>query len=106
MIHAFSANFTLANEYTKLGLHLSFGGSVTNERAKKLRKAVQGIDDKWLLCETDAPDMTPNPPRTGRNEPSYLQDIIEVIADLRGQTTKEIAILTSQNAKQLFDIMD
>ena len=76
-------------------------------RGKELRKLVMNIPNNRLLIETDAPYLIPknlNPkPKTNRNEPMYLKNILLDIADLRMQDANELAKATTQNFTKLFN---
>ncbi|HAA57979.1 MAG TPA: hypothetical protein DCE42_24655 [Myxococcales bacterium] len=105
-IHAFSASIEIAREYVKLGMSLSFGGAVTRPHAKRARTAAYEIPGEMLLCETDAPDMTPPGFPHRRNEPTSLPLVLQSIAELREIPLEEAVALTSQNTKHLFAIED
>lgn len=102
VIHAFSGSYEIAQEYVGLGFYLGVGGTITYERAQKTRAAVTKIPLDWLVLETDAPDMPLQGKQGQRNSPEYIPQIAQVLADLRGLTTQEIAGATSRNALRLF----
>ena len=54
------------------------------------------------MLETDCPYLSPQPHRGRRNEPAYLADTAQLIADLRGVALDEFAATTSANAERLF----
>ncbi|MBL6661917.1 MAG: TatD family hydrolase, partial [Flavobacteriaceae bacterium] len=56
------------------------------------------------VLETDAPYLAPVPYRGKRNESSYLPLILNKVAQCYGRTDLEIASMTTQNARQLFNI--
>jgi TatD DNase family protein len=55
-----------------------------------------------LLLETDSPDQPDAGIRGQRNEPARLANVLQVVADLRGETPAAIAAATSANAARLF----
>ena len=57
-----------------------------------------------LLLETDCPFLAPQPKRGKRNEPSYLQYTIPVLAELYKLTVEDIKRITSLSAMNLFGI--
>jgi TatD DNase family protein len=77
---------------------------VTFKNAKKPREIVKAIPDDYLLIETDAPYLSPEPFRGKRNEPSYLIHTARAIAEMRGITIEDLARITTLNAKRLFKI--
>jgi TatD DNase family protein len=64
----------------------------------------QKVPDDYLLMETDAPYLTPEPFRGKRNEPAYLVHTAQRIAELRGISLQDISRITSLNARRLFNI--
>ena len=57
---------------------------------------------EFLLLETDSPDQPLSTHRGARNEPAYLVEVLDVVANLRGVDTAEIAVATTRNAVELF----
>ncbi|GHT17820.1 putative metal-dependent hydrolase YabD [Planctomycetales bacterium] len=106
VIHAFSGEPEQALECVELGLSISFAGSVTYRNAKfsPLWEATKVVSADRLLIETDSPFMTPHPYRgkLQRNEPTMAAMVALRLAELRGQSVREIAEITTQNAKRIF----
>ena len=57
-----------------------------------------------VLLETDAPYLTPVPYRGKRNEPAYVLNVAEKLAEVYGLSLAAIAEKTTENAKQLFNL--
>jgi TatD DNase family protein len=57
-----------------------------------------------LLVETDSPYLAPVPHRGKSNEPQYVRDVAECLADLRGVTLDELAASTTDNFHRLFPL--
>ncbi len=104
VVHSFSGSEQQAAKLWELGFHLGIGGPVTYERAQRLRRIVAGMPIEWLLIETDSPDQPAALRRGGRNEPSYLIDVLATVAELRGEDADAIAAATTANARKLFAI--
>lgn len=104
VVHAFSGSPELAQQYWRRGFYLGIGGTITYERARKTRTAVQELPLEALLLETDAPDM-PLAGRQGeRNSPEYLPEIAKVLAELRGESLEKVAEVATANARALFKV--
>ena len=107
--HAFNGSQQQADEFIKLGFKLGFGGAVTYEAARQLRRLATTLPLDCLVMETDSPDIVPQWLYTtavqraagqpqGRNEPAELARIAETVATLRGITADELALATTANA--------
>ena len=104
IMHCFSGSFEFAEQCVKKGFYVALGGVVTFKNAKKVHEIAKGIPLDYLLLETDAPYLTPEPYRGKRNEPAYVKYAAEKIAKLRGLSFEEIAEATTKNARKVFNI--
>lgn len=104
VIHCFSGSYELAKEYVKRGFYIGVGGSLTFKNARKTVEVVEGIGLDHILIETDSPYLTPVPHRGKRNDSSYLEYVVQKIAEIKGISEDEVARITCQNAKLLFRI--
>jgi TatD DNase family protein len=102
VLHCFSGDLDMAERAMEMGLYISFSGVVTFKNARRILDIVRMIPDDYLLIETDAPYLAPEPFRGRRNEPSYIVHTAERIATIRGVNPDDIARITSLNAKRLF----
>ncbi|KAA6470869.1 TatD family hydrolase [Bacillus swezeyi] len=104
IMHCFTGSAEIAKDCINMNFYLSFGGAVTFKNAKKPKEVVKQIPNDRILIETDCPFLTPHPYRGKRNEPSYVKLVAEQIAELKGLTYEEVAVMTTENAKKLFGI--
>ncbi|MFT5734778.1 MAG: TatD DNase family protein, partial [Planctomycetota bacterium] len=109
VVHCFTDGPEEAEAYLDLGCYLGVTGWVTDQkRGDALRRAVALIPDDRLLIETDAPYLMPQTirpkPKSRRNEPMYLFQVAEAVAELRGQSVEEVAALSTANARRLFGL--
>jgi len=104
MIHSYSGSPEQAARLIDMGFYLGIGGSITYERASKLRSVVSKMPLTALLLETDAPDQPGQLHRNERNEPAWLTTTLRAIAKVRKEDIEYIAQQTTQNAKNLFGI--
>ncbi|MEI7620794.1 MAG: TatD family hydrolase [Candidatus Falkowbacteria bacterium] len=100
VIHCFSGDEKLAEEYRKLNLMISFTGLVTF--AKNWDEVIKNFPLEKMMIETDAPYMAPTPFRGKRNEPMYVKYVAEKMAQLKGINVKEVEEKTFENAKRVF----
>ncbi len=104
VLHCFSGNAQMADEAMSMGFSISIAGPVTFKKSSGLREIVRMVPDDYLLIETDAPYLSPEPFRGKRNEPYYLSHTAAYIAELRGISIDDVARITTLNAKRLFGI--
>ena len=83
--HAFNGSFEQARVYTDMGLHLGFGGTMTFERARQIRRLASDLPLSSVVIETDAPDIPPAWLNAGEHNYSHhLPRIAHTLAELRG----------------------
>jgi TatD DNase family protein len=104
IVHAFSGGIEEARRYLDLGFKLGFGGMLTFERSTKLRRLAAGLPLDALVLETDAPDLTVAAHRGSRNSPEYLPDVLQALAQVRGEDPSGIAAATTANARAVLGL--
>ena len=104
VIHSYSGSYQQAKQLIDQGFYLGFGGPVTYARATKLRGLVVDLPLEHLLIETDAPDHPDAVNHGQRNEPSWLKNIAQCIAELRNTSVDQVAEVTTRNCERLFKI--
>jgi TatD DNase family protein len=107
--HCFTGEGESLREYLEMGLWIGITGWICDERrGAHLHDVVSAIPDDRLLIETDAPYLLPRTiqpkPKTRRNEPAFLTEVLRVVAEARGQTEEHVAKITTDNAMQFFDL--
>lgn len=102
VVHSWSGSDEQARQLFTMGFHLGIGGTVTYERARRLRRTVAQMPLEFLLLETDAPDQPDAFRRGQRNEPAHLPTVLAAVAELRGESPGEVAAATVANARRLF----
>ena len=103
VIHSFSGSLETAKIYLKMGFALGVNGVITFKNAK-LKDVIKEIDLKYLLLETDSPYLTPEPFRGKTNYPGNVSLIADFICNLNDISREELAFITNQNIKRIFDI--
>ncbi len=95
-VHFFAGNWGIAERFIAIGFTLSFTGVITfaNSYDEVIRKAPL----ESIMAETDAPYVSPVPHRGKRNEPSYVQEVVKRIAELRGADLEEVRQALVNNA--------
>ena len=106
VIHCYSYSVEHAREYMNMGYYLGIGGVVTFQNAKRLKEVVEYAPLDYLLLETDAPYLTPQPYRGKRNCSLYLTYVAEEIARIKKVSYEDVVNITRENAEKLFKIKE
>nr|WP_321483038.1 TatD family hydrolase [uncultured Cohaesibacter sp.] len=102
LLHCYSSNRELAMRSLEMGLYVSLSGILTFKRSQEIRDTIKDVPLDRLLVETDAPYLAPMPYRGKRNEPSYVVNTAQVLADVKGVSLEEITKITTDNFFRLF----
>lgn len=107
--HCFTGESESLREFVALGLYIGITGWICDERrGAHLKDIVSAVPDDRLMIETDAPYLLPRTikpkPKSRRNEPAYLPEVLRSVAEARGQTLEHVATITTANAKRFFGI--
>ena len=103
-MHCFSGSPELALEYMKLGATMSLGGPVTFRNGKKAAEVVRQLPVEYLMSETDAPYMAPEPLRGRPNKSPYIEHIVRRMAILKDMEYEEVAGILTENGRHFFGI--
>lgn len=101
LLHCYSGSKEMVYEFSKFDCYFALGGSITFKNAKK-EEVIKAIPLNRLLVETDCPYMAPTPHRGERNEPKYINLVIDKIAEVLKMDRDEIIKITNENTKRLF----
>ncbi|HET8945028.1 MAG TPA: TatD family hydrolase [Dehalococcoidia bacterium] len=106
IMHCFAGDLPLALRYIELGFVISIPAACTYPNSERTRAVAGGIPLRWMAVETDAPYIPPQNRRGQRNEPAYICETVQCIADIRGARYEEIADGTAMAAAWLFGLGD
>jgi TatD DNase family protein len=102
VLHSFSGSLETAQRGIGLNFCIGITGPVTFKNARQKQEMVAQLPLEHLLIETDAPYLAPHPHRGKRNEPAFVYEIADKIAQLQSRSQEEVATITTKNAAQLF----
>jgi TatD DNase family protein len=103
VFHCFSGTLQEAETIVEMGFYLGIGGVVTFKKSE-LPEIVKKIGSAKLILETDSPYLAPLPYRGKRNESAYLRFVADELSSILMLGSREIAEITTQNAKSLFGL--
>ncbi len=104
VLHCFTGTVEEAQQVVERGWYLSLSGIVTFKKSTELREVAKFVPLGQLLIETDTPYLAPQSHRGKPNEPSYLSEIAEIIAQVKGLPVEDVAKASSYNARRLFRV--
>jgi len=102
VLHCYSAGPDFLTRTLDLGFYLGIDGPVTYTNAGALREVARQASLDRLLLETDCPYLAPKGRDRDRNEPAFLPDVAQKIAEVRRTSVGEVARATTGNAHRLF----
>ena len=105
--HCFTGDEEALRKYIDMDLYIGVTGWICDERRGAHLKDIVGlIPSDRLMIETDAPYLLPRSlkpkPKTRRNEPVYLAEVLRFVAEARGESMEKVAEDTTANAETFF----
>lgn len=103
VFHCFDQTIEDARDIIDLGFYLGIGGVLTFKKSK-LPAVMKEVDLQHIILETDSPFLSPSPYRGKRNESSYVKYVADKMSDIKEISLKNVAAITTQNARELFKV--
>lgn len=103
-IHCYTGPAEIALKFVELGGFIGINGIITFDKSTRSEEVIKAVPLDFILLETDAPYLTPKSMRGKRNEPSYLPEVAEKIAEWKNVSVDEVAEITTKNASKLFNL--
>ena len=104
IFHCCQFNQEMIRQALELGYYISFAGPVTFKNSKNALDIVKMVPLDRILIETDSPYLSPEPKRGKRNDSRNVKYIAQKIAEFKEMSIEEIAKITYENAKKIFNI--
>jgi TatD DNase family protein len=107
VVHCFTGNGHELDAYLALDLHIGITGWICDERRGMVLRSVVGrVPTDRLMIETDAPFLAPPGARAPgrRNEPAFLNHVLEAVARSTGRPAARVADETSRTAGLFFGL--
>ena len=103
VIHSFSGSLETAKEYIKMGYLIGINGVITFKNCN-LKEVVNNLEISNIVLETDSPYLTPTPDRGKQNNPGYIKEIGDFVANIYYITIEDLAKKTNDNIRKMFNI--
>ena len=102
VLHCWTGTPKEMKQFLDLGFYISFSGIVTFPKAFEIHECAKIVPSDKYLIETDSPFLAPVPNRGKRNEPAFVENVANFMANLRSSDLITIAKESSRNAEDLF----
>ena len=103
-VHRFSGSPEMAKEVVRIGMVLGIGGALTYKNARKERAVVEAVSLENIILETDCPYLAPQQYRGKVSTSDMLPPVVDLIAELKGETPENVIRITSENARRVFGL--
>ena len=104
IFHCFTGGPAELERCLEFDSYVSFSGIVTFKKSQDNAEAALVCPVERMLVETDSPYLTPVPLRGNRNVPQNVALVGQFIAKLKEIDVRELAAVTSNNARTAFSI--
>lgn len=102
IMHSYSGSYEIAKIIADWGFLFSFSGPITYPNAHRLRDVVCRLPLDLIVIETDSPYLPPQSHRGKINEPSYLVEIAQKLAEIKNISLEELEERIQENIKKIF----
>jgi TatD DNase family protein len=103
--HSFVGNMEELKQHLDFGNFIGFNGIIfKNIPGMNFEEIIFKTPIEKILIETDCPYLSPPPEIGERNSPLNLRYIIQKIAGIKKESFEKIKKITTQNAKNFFEI--
>ena len=109
IIHCYAYGINEARAFLDLGWYISFSGSVTYTKKKKMpemEELLRFVPEDRILCETDSPYLAPVPLRGTLNTPVNVIHTYDFIAKIRGIEKEALSEIVDKNIVKLFNLAE
>jgi len=102
VMHCFTESAEMAAAAMEMNFLISFSGIITFRNATELREVVRQVPLERLLVETDSPYLAPVPHRGRTNEPRFVVEVADAVAQIKGVSRAVVDAVTTENFFRLF----
>jgi TatD DNase family protein len=102
IFHCFTGTLAEARRGLDMGFLISFAGNVTYPKMQHLRDVARELPLENVLTETDSPFLPPQGRRGKRNEPAFVVEVAQALANVRNLAPEQVAATTAATFRRLF----
>ncbi len=101
VFHCFSGSVLFAERIVEMGWYAGFAGPLTFKGSDRPAVA-RAVPLERMLVETDSPFLAPQRHRGKRNEPAWVAEIAEKLAEIKGIGFGDVVAALDRNTRELF----
>lgn len=102
VLHCFTGTKEEAKGVLERNWCLSLSGIVTFKKSESLREVAKYVPLDRLFIETDSPYLAPQSQRGKQNEPAFLPETAQFIAEVKGVSLDTLLKACEENATRFF----
>jgi TatD DNase family protein len=102
VLHCWTGGSKWTKRFDELGVTFSLAGPLTYTTGETLQYAARFLPRDRTMVETDSPYLTPEPMRGTPNEPAFVTNTGNALAEIWEMEASEVARLTSEAATRVF----
>ena len=102
LMHCYTSGIDLLKASLDMGAYVSASGIATFRNAKDVRENLKYVPLDRLLVETDCPYLAPIPKRGQRNEPVFINHLVDFLSEFYGKSRPELDNILDENFFALF----
>ena len=104
VVHSYTDNLANLEWVLDYGLYVGLNGIATFNRDPELMQVYAKMPLSRIVLETDAPYLAPKPYRGKPNQPSYIAQTANWLANQRHLSIERVADQTTQNVRRVYNI--
>lgn len=102
VLHCFTGTLEEAKKVLDRGWYISFSGILTFKKSAALQEIAKYVPLDRMFVETDSPYLAPQSKRGQVNEPAFVAETAQMVADLKAISLEKVAETTLKNVKRFF----
>lgn len=104
IVHCFTGTHDEMQQAVDRDFYIAYNGIMTFTKDEAQLDTVKATPLDRIVLETDAPWLAPKSHRGRPNEPAYIAEIAEFLAELRGERYEDFCAATTTNAQTILGI--
>ena len=104
VVHSFTDSQANLEQALKHDLSIGVNGIITFNRDPTLAEVYRTVPLDQVVLETDSPYLAPVPYRGKTNQPKYIRQIAERLAEVRGMSLARLVEVVTSNVERIFHL--